>query len=438
MKVVLIGGGEAGLQLLSWLSADPSTRVPMVIEPDRQALIHRVETLGFRWSGSAGPPVVGETADAMLPMAPPPDLVIASVDDAGLVQRVRALLPASIPLLLSEDVALCRRLHQVVTGQGRWAGEEPDEEKELAGGGIEQLESFLERLLGTASWPVLMERLTWWAQWICGSTKGSLFVYRGWGRRLQLEQARGPALAEGERLLHLSVARQAVDGQRIMHYAGGETAGCGESLTAVPIALDDRPVGAIVLSGPSSQREESGAARDRSDFTLSWLAIRLAGLLCRGMQMEWARESGLRDQLRRGTKEIIGLSLPAAEACRQGVALIADQLSAASCRLYCRGPRASGWVACASAPASQAAWEPAEHPWRGTVWLTSASLEPLLLVQKPQRLLFLPFTLGPLGDGMLVIEHPAAETWSVQLVELLKELGQLLGSVAQRTGEERP
>jgi hypothetical protein len=76
--------------------------------------------------------------------------------------------------------------------------------------------------------------------------------------------------------------------------------------------------------------------------------------------------------------------------------------------------------------------------------LTTASLAPLLLVQRPSalagwtsagggsRLLYLPFSLGAQGDGVLVIEHHDAESWSVQLVELLKEMGQLLGSVAQR------
>lgn len=67
--------------------------------------------------------------------------------------------------------------------------------------------------------------------------------------------------------------------------------------------------------------------------------------------------------------------------------------------------------------------------------LTAASLEPLLFVQEPQKLLYLPFALGSQGDGVLAIEHPGAETWSVQLVELLKEMGQLLGTVAQRVGE---
>jgi hypothetical protein len=67
--------------------------------------------------------------------------------------------------------------------------------------------------------------------------------------------------------------------------------------------------------------------------------------------------------------------------------------------------------------------------------LTSASMEPLLLVQEPQKLLYLPFALGAQGDGVLVVEHPGVETWSVQLVELLKEMGQLLGTVAQRAGE---
>jgi len=447
MKVVLIGGGEPGLQLLSWLSADPSTRVPLVIEPDHQALIHQVETLGFRWSGTDGPPLIRDSADAMAEMAPP-DLAIASVDDADLLRRVRAVLPAAVPLLLPEDVALCRRLHHFLSARSRPSSapldQRPDQRIDRraeggvdegigpAGEGMDQLELMLERFLGKASWPLLLERITWWMQWICGASKGSLFVYRGWGRRLLLEQVRGPVASEGERLLHLGVARQAVDCQRIIHYAGGETAG-GDALTAVPMMLDERPVGAIVLAGPSGPL--AGITPGRSEFALSQLAIRLAGLLCRGMQMGWAQESGLRDRIRHGIKEIIGLALPAGEACRQGVELIAGQLSAASCRLYCRGPRANGWVACASTPASQAAWAPAEHPWRGTVMLTAASLEPLLLVQEPQRLLYLPFTLGSQGDGVLVIEHSGAETWSVQLVELLKEMGQLLGTVAQRAGE---
>jgi hypothetical protein len=488
MNVVLIGGGEPGLQLLSWLSADPSTHVPLVIEPDRQALIHQVEMLGFRWSGASGPPRIRNSAEAMAEMAPP-DLVIASIDDDVLLQRVRALLPASIPLLLPEDLAMCRRLHRILSVQrrppaapldqsrdqghdqsphqtrDRQAGAGEDEETGSAEESIDQLDSFLERLLGNASWPLLLERMTWWMQWICGASQGVLFVYRGWGRRLLLEQARGLAVsAEGlavsewQRSLYLGVAQQAVDGQRIIRWTNDETAVTavrGAPLrdpqnelsagffTAVPMVLDERPVGVIVLARPfvknGEQRESrttDGAGQGWSAFALSWLAIRLAGLLCRGMQMEWARESALRDRIRRGIKDIIGQELPAAEACRQGVELIAGQLSAASCRLYCRGPRASGWTACSSEPYSQVAWAPAEHPWRGTVMLTPASLEPLLLVQEPQRLLYLPFALGSQGDGVLVIEHPDAETWSVQLVELLKEMGLLLGTVAQRVGEE--
>jgi hypothetical protein len=456
MNVVLIGGGEPGLHLLSWLSADPSTRVPLVIEPDRQALIHRVETLGFRWSESGGPPLVRDSPDAMAGMAPP-DLVIASIDDDALVQRVRAILPTTIPLLQSDDLAVCRRLRGALSAQGRpslpeahlldervdggmeagvVAGAEAvgDGEASPVAGGIDQLESFLDRLLGNMPWPLLLERITWWMQWLSGSSKGALFVYRGWGRRLLLEQARGLTSSEGERLLYLSVAQQAVDHQRIIQCVMADDTGRGEALTAVPLVLEDRPVGVIVLARPSMEAGET--AQGRSDhFALSWLAIRLAGVLCRGMQMEWARESGLRDRIRRGIKEVIGRELPAGEACRLGVETIAGQLSATSCRLYCRGPRASGWVACASAPTSQAAWGPAEHPWRGTVMLTAAALEPLLLVQEPQKLLYLPFALGPQGDGVLVIEHPGVETWSVQLVELLKEMGQLLGTVAQRAGE---
>jgi hypothetical protein len=487
MKVVLIGGGEPGLQLLSWLSVDPSTHVPLVIEPDRQALIYQVEMLGFCWSGAGGPPLIRDSADAMAEMATP-DLVIASIDDADLLRRVRALLPASIPLLLPEDLAICRRLHRILSAphrppsapldqspdQGhdqspnqrrdRQADAEADEETGPAVESVDQLDSFLERLLWNTSWPLLLERITWWMQWIGGASQGVLFVYRGWGRRLLLEQARGlavsatgvavsatgVAVSEWQRSLYLGVAQQAVDRQRIIRWTSGEMAGPAErgaphadTFTAVPMMLDERPVGVIVLArsllkggAHGESAETGGAARDRSAFALSWLAIRLAGLLCRGMQMEWARESGLRDRIRRGIKEIIGRELTSGDACRQGVELIAGQLSAASCRLYCRGPRASGWVACSSAPDSRVAWAPAEHPWRGTVMLTPASLEPLLLVQEPQRLLYLPFALGSQGDGVLAIEHPGAETWSVQLVELLKEMGQLLGTVAQRAGEE--
>ncbi len=446
MKVVLIGGGEPGLHLLSWLSTDPSTGVPLVIEPDRRALIHQVETLGFRWSESDGPPLVRDSTDAMAAMDPP-DLVIASIDDDDLLQHVQTLLPTTIPLLRSDDLAICRRLHAVLNVQRAQARPSPfaappllpldgggDEQASPVDGGIDQLESFLDRLLGNVPWPVLLERITWWMQWISGASKGALFVYRGWGRRLLLEHARGLAASEGERLLYLGVAQQAVDHQRIIHCVKNDDTGRGETLTAVPLVLEERPVGVIVLARPLMESAEPGQGPS-DHFALSWLAIRLAGVLCRGMQMEWARESGLRDRIRRGIKEVIGRELPAGEACRLGVETITDQLSAASCRLYQRGPRASGWVACASAPTAQAAWAPAEHPWRGTVMLTAASLEPLLLVQGPQKLLYLPFALGPQGDGVLVIEHPGVETWSVQLVELLKEMGQLLGTVAQRAGE---
>jgi hypothetical protein len=250
-----------------------------------------------------------------------------------------------------------------------------------------------------------------------------------------LEQARGLAASEGERSLYAGLAQQAVDRQRMVHCVQCDDTGRRETLTAVPMVLEERPVGVMVLARPSL---EEPAPSPSDQFALSWLAIRLAGALCRGMQLEWARESGLRDRIRRGIKEIIGRELPAGEVCRLGVEMMADQLSAASCRLYRRGPRGSGWMACASAPTSQAAWAPTEHPWRGTVMLTAASLEPLLLVQEPQKLLYLPFDLGTQGDGVLVIEHPDAETWSVQLVELLKEMGQLLGTVAQRAGEGRP
>jgi hypothetical protein len=474
MKVVLIGGGEPGLQLLSWLSADPSTHVPLVIEPDRQALIHQVEMLGFRWSGASGPPLIRDSAEAMAEMAPP-DLVIASIDDAVLLQRVRALLPAPIPLLLLEDLAICRRLHRILSAQHRplsapldqspiqrierQADAGGDEETSFAGESKDQLDSFLERLLGNASWPQLLERITWWMQWICGASQGVLFVYRGWGRRLLLEQARGLAVtAEGlavsewQRSLYLGLAQQAVDRQRIICGTNNETAVPTErggpfgdlhadTFTAVPMVLDERLIGVIVLARPSlkggahgGSAETGGTVQDRSAFALSWLAIRLAGLLCRGMRMEWARESGMRDRIRRGIKEIVGRELSIGEACRQGVELIAGQLSAASCRLYCRGPHASGWMACYSAPDSRVAWALSEHPWRGMVMLTSASQEPLLLVQEPQRLLYLPFTLGAQGDGVLVIEHPDAETWSVQHIELLKEMGHLLGTVSNGRG----
>jgi len=440
MKAVLIGGGEPGLHLLSWLSGDPSTSVPLVIEPDRQALIHQVETMGFRWSKSDGPPRVCDSTEAMMEMDPP-DLVLATIDHPGLLGRVRTLLPAAIPLLRAEDLAICRRLHAALQAQSHPAlatapgVEDPGDRAGSAEGGLDQLDPFLDRLLDNAPWPVLLERLTWWMQWISGSPKGALFVYRGWGRRLLLEQSRGLAASEGEQLLYRSVAQQAVDHQRIIRCVKeeGDTAH-GEALTAVPLILEERPVGAIVLARLSMESGETAQAPS-NQFVLSWLAIHLAGALCRGMQMEWTRESGLRDRIRRGIKDMIGRAMPAAEACRLGVETIAGQLSAASCRLYCRGPRAGGWVACASAPPSTAAWAPTEHPWRGTVMLTPASLDPLLLVQEPHKLLYLPFDLGAQGDGVLVIEHPAVETWSVQLVELLKEMGQLLGTVAQRAGE---
>jgi len=469
MKVVLIGGGEPGLRLLSWLSTDPSTHVPLVIEPDRRALIYRVETLGFHWSGSQGPPLILDSADAMTQMAPP-DLVMSSISDPDLLQRVRTLLPAAIPLLLPQDLVICRRLHQLLCAHNRPSSAPLDQEMEPRtdeesglGEGIDQLESFVERFFGNASWPILLERMTWWMQWLCGASKGALFVYRGWGRRLLLEQTRGldvsaqgAPLSEWQRSLYLGIAQQAVDCQQTMYWMNGECTGRsetggetdGETFIAVPMTLDQRPVGVIVLARPLLNNGNSGGnrggdsgktggtAQGRSElFALSWLAIRLAGLLCRGMQMEWTRESGLRDQIRRGIKEIIARELPAGTACQQGVELIAGQLSAASCRLYCRGPRASGWVACSSAPTSRVVWTSSDHPSRGTVMLTAASLEPLLLVQEPQRLLYLPFALGSQGDGVLAIEHPGAETWSVQLVELLKEMGQLLGTVAQRAGE---
>lgn len=471
MKVVLIGGGEPGLRLLSWLSTDPSIHVPLVIEPDRRALIYRVETLGFHWSGSQGPPRILDSADAMTQLAPP-DLVMASISDPDLLQRVRTLLPATIPLLLPQDLAFCRRLYHVLCAKNRPSSAPLDQEMdqrvdEETGPveGIDQLEPFVERFFGNASWPLLLERMTWWMQWLCGASKGALFVYRGWGRRLLLEQTRGLdastrglavtagglAVSERERSLYLGIAQQAVDRQQIMHWTSGEAAGgsetggetSGETFIAVPMTLDERPVGVIVLARPllnsgnsGNSGKTEGTAQGRPElFALSWLAIRLAGLLCRGMQVEWTRESGLRDQIRRGIKEIITRELPAGTACQQGVELIAGQLSAASCSLYCRGPRASGWVACSSAPTSRVAWASSDHPSWGTVMLTAASLEPLLFVQEPQKLLYLPFALGSQGDGVLAIEHPGAETWSVQLVELLKEMGQLLGTVAQRVGE---
>ncbi|MBI3621940.1 MAG: hypothetical protein HY208_07130 [Nitrospirae bacterium] len=454
MKAVLIGGGEPGLHLLSWLNADPSTRVLLVIEPDRRALIYQVETLGFRWSDSGGPPLIRDSVEALAELEPP-DLVIASIQDDALLRRVQAMLPSTALLLRPEDLAICRRLRAALqvqanassvarplsssasledVGDQEGADEEGDN-GEPARGGIDQFELFLERLTGGAPWPLLLERMTWWMQWLSGSSACALFVHRGWGRRLLLERARGLAASGGERLFYAGLAQQAVDRQRMVHCVQRDDTGRRETLTAVPMVLEERPVGVMVLARPSL---EEPAPSPSDQFALSWLAIRLAGALCRGMQLEWARESGVRDRIRRGIKEVIGRELPAGEACRLGVEMIADQLSAASCRLYRRGPRASGWVACASAPTSRASWAPTEHPWRGTVMLTAASLEPLLLVQEPQKLLYLPFDLGTQGDGVLVIEHPDAETWSVQLVELLKEMGQLMGAVAQRAGEERP
>jgi hypothetical protein len=280
--------------------------------------------------------------------------------------------------------------------------------------------------------------VTWFVQWLCGAPMGALFVYRGWGRQLLFERERGmAACGTGERLLFRGAAQQAVDEQRIVQVGGQDRAGAETEIVALPLLLDDRPVGALAVIIPARPHD---AARRRL-FVLSWLAIPLAGLLSRGMQMEWMRESALRDRIRRGIKELIGRDLSATEACRQGVGLIADGLAAASCRLYHRGPRAAGWAAVASAPPGAA---PAQDPWQGTIMLTTASLAPLLLVQRPSalagwtsagggsRLLYLPFSLGAQGDGVLVIEHHDAESWSVQLVELLKEMGQLLGSVAQR------
>jgi hypothetical protein len=348
-----------------------------------------------------------------------------------------------VPVLTPDDLALCDHLRRAIGFKpgGEAVGSGPDQAPAEIGVTGDQLEALLERLLQGAPWPVLLERMTWFVQWLCGAPMGALFVYRGWGRSLLFERERGmAACGVGERLLFRGAAQRAIDELYIVQVTGRDRVGQGTEVVALPLLLDERPVGALVLALPGRGTVMS----QQGCFALSWIAVTLTGLLSRGLQMEWTRESVLRDRIRRGIKEIIGGAMPAAEACRQGVELIAGQLAAASCRLYCRGPLAAGWVTAASAPAAQTARAQDEHPWEGTVMLTAASLEPLLLVQRPSNLaaltsanggvglLHLSFSLGPQGDGVLVIEHHGAQSWSVQLVELLKEMGQLLGSVTRR------
>ena len=433
MKIALIGGGEQGLHLLSWLSTDPSTRIPVMVEPDRQALIYQVETMGFRWGETVSggqPPLLHASVDAIADIAEL-DLMVVSSDDGALLAQARGVAPAGLPVLTLSDLAVCDSLRRAVRGADQPPGG--------PGASSEQLEELLERLVQRASWPAMLERITWFMQLVCGAPVGALFIYRGWGRQLLPEHERGMAsCGAGERLLCRGAAQRAVDDQRIVQVTDTDPTGAGLEMTALPLLLDERPVGALVLARPA----KSAGLSPQGFFSLSWMAIPLAGLLSRGMQMEWTRESAVRDQIRRGIKEIIGRPLSATDACRLGVEVIAGRLTAASCRLYCRGPRAAGWTAAASAPAAiGGAAQP--HAWQGAMMLTSASLKPLLLIRRQLpggdvpgapggNLLYLPFSLGAQGDGVLVIEHHDTETWSVQLVELLKEMGQLLGSMVQR------
>jgi hypothetical protein len=437
MKTIIIGGGEAGLHLLSWLSADPSNHIPLVIEPDRQALIHRVESLGFRWrdaSSGEQPPDIRETIDAIRDVADP-DLIAVSAGDAALVEAVRVAAPPGAPVLTSEDLALCDRW--------RCMFKEPARLPPGEAAGDQSLEEFLERLLAGAAWPTLLARMLWLMQLISGACGGALFVHRGWGRRLLFEAGRGvAACSAGEQLFFRGAAQLAVDEQRAVRVVCGDHGSSWTELVALPLVLEERPIGAVVLALPE------GEARlgQESLFVLSWITVRLISLLCRGLQMEWARESMVRDAIRRGIKEIIGRELPAPEACRLGVEVIAGRLSAASCRLYGRGPRMSGWLAQASSPAGRVGWADPRSS-RDPVMLTAVSLEPLPLIQGSIQsggrweaggeagLLYVPFSLGLQGDGVFVIEGRGIEQWSTQLIELLKEMGQLLGTVAQRVTE---
>ncbi|MEW6324339.1 MAG: hypothetical protein AB1515_03025 [Nitrospirota bacterium] len=427
MKIALIGGGEQGLHLLSWLSADASTRIPLVVEPDRQALIYRVEAMGFRWGETVSggrPPLLSASPEAIADVAEL-DLLVASTADEALLAQVRRAAPAGVPLLSLDDLGLCDALRHAVNGS--------DQMPDTHNVSRERVTELLERLAHRASWAALLERITWLMQLVCAAPTGALFIYRGWGRRLLLEHERGAAPSgPGQRLLYRGAAQRAIEEQRTVRMSDADPAGMEWETLALPLLLDERPVGALVLA-----RRAHGARLDsHGSFALAWLAIPLAGLLSRGMQMEWTRESAVRDQIRRGIKEIIGRNLPAAEACRLGLEVIADRLAAPSCRLYCRGPRAAGWLAAAEAPDAPAGAEPSA--WRDAAALTAASLEPLWLIREEDdsagsgRRLYLPFSLGAQGDGVMVIQHHAAETWSAQLVELLKEMAQLLGSMAQR------
>ena len=243
----------------------------------------------------------------------------------------------------------------------------------------------------------------------------------------------------GEMTLVRGLGQQAIEEQRTIHLlSGGRTAHWGE-LLAFPLMLDDRPVGSVVLAMPP----ETTGLEERSVFVLSCVVIRVVSVLSRGLQMEWARESAVRDALRRCITEVIGREIPPREACQSGVEAIAKQLSVSTCRLYCRGPRVSGWMA--ETPVADLHHD--RDPRFGTMMLTAVSLEPFLLVYGPVpslehrtsngdgQTLYVPFSLGQQGEGVLVVEGHGMEQWSTQLIELLKEMGQLLGTVAQHVTE---
>src|SRR3972149_3807315 len=103
-RIAVVGGGRPGLETLALLSGDPETEVVCLWDPDRAALIFRLDELGFSFSDPIKPKLLDDFRE--LEGVMPLDLIIDSSSNSQLRRNLDPFLERGTPVISAQAAQL--------------------------------------------------------------------------------------------------------------------------------------------------------------------------------------------------------------------------------------------------------------------------------------------------------------------------------------------
>ena len=454
-RIAVVGGGRPGLETLALLAEDPETEVVCLWDPDRAALIFRLDELGFNFSDHIKPKLLDDFRE--LEGVMPLDLIIESSSNSQLRRNLDPFLERGIPVISAQAAQLLwgfRLGKEVGLGQDLGGLKTFLEGIDLLHDRTEFFEIFLR--LG-----LLMTHAGAASLYISRPDEHEPFLIYSATRFPASLSAVGGSGGGSAGLSHSPImstdpvlVQKAVGFKRPIFIPEENQSSSGEQERAplkgvneiptliLPIMLDEEPVGILLLRRIAS----SGAFTPKDLEACSRLGGVTAKYLRKFLNLQEMQEISLSETMRTELKAILNSQLSLEEKLAKGVKKIREVLGGGHAHIYVKERSSNDLILQASTTqASQVSGMLRVRVGDGFVGEVAKNRQPIILKGgalsfspgNERALLYLPLNAAGGMCGVLCIEQLSVGLGIKKTLKLLEEVGEAFAQVISGDLEHR-